>query len=174
MVVHNIGSDNFIWIIIIFMQSRCMLKNTSGTLRKRRAHLRAGAYVLTSDNPSAYIVHSGRGVAQDGRRALAADRTSRWLPPQPGKNPAPGDGQEQAGHQRPPLPEAPSRTTVGMRAWGVSLLKKMMGLAPEQMSLFQPPALCCNSCKVFCCFLSLIDQYPGQTGLKPQKQTLAA
>lgn len=54
-----------------------------------------------------------------------------------------------------------------------SFKKETMALTPEQTSPFQPVALCFNSCKVFCCFLSLIDQYPGQTGLKPQNQILA-
>lgn len=154
------------------MQSCRVLKNTGVALRKWELHL-VGTYAVTGDNPSPYLVGSGRGVAEDGRWALAADRTSRWFPPQPGRNPVPGDGQERVGCQRPPPPQAHGRHTAGMRAWGISLLKEMMALAPEQMPLFQSPAPCFNSGKVFSCFLPLIDQYPGQRGLKRQNQTLA-
>lgn len=43
-----------------------MLKNTGSALRKWELHL-VGAYVVTGDNPSPYLVGSGRGVAEDGR-----------------------------------------------------------------------------------------------------------
>lgn len=83
-------------------------------------------------------------------------------------------GRSRWGCQHSVLPQAHGWHTAGIQVSGISLLNEMMALAPGQMSLFQPPALCLNYCKVFCCFLPLIDQYPGQTGLKPQNQTLAA
>lgn len=74
-----------------------MPKNTSDALRRRGVCFWAVSLCSRVINPSACAPCSSRGVAQDGRRALAADRASRRLPPQPGKNPAPGDGWEQAG-----------------------------------------------------------------------------
>lgn len=97
------------------MQSCRVLKNTGSALRKWELHL-VGAYVVTGDNPSPYLVGSGRGVAEDGRWALAADRTSRWFPPQPGKNPVLGDGQEQVG--MPALSAAPSARLAHRRDSG--------------------------------------------------------
>lgn len=140
------------------MQSCPVFKNTSGAVRKLGGvvHLRAGAYVFPGGNPSAYVLlGSGRGVAQDGRPALAADRTSRWIPSQPGKNPAPADGWDASARRCPRHPVGQPR---GCGSGGIPLLKEVMALAPEQTSPFQPAALCSNSCKVFCCFPSLVDQ----------------